>query len=155
MRRLGLLLLLALLLALPVRGEGTQEALEEALEVESVEEAAGDLGAYSDFDATAALQGLLAGIPGSGILREAAKGAAGVLLILLCCAGVDSLFSLTESQLSALNLAGAAAVEVGAANLTDPFACRKIIGDLPSEMDKYGIERLSDIIGGGHGWEKT
>ena len=110
MRRLGLLLLLALLLALPVRGEGTQEALEEALEVESVEEAAGDLGAYSDFDATAALQGLLAGIPGSGILREAAKGAAGVLLILLCCAGVDSLFSLTESQLSALNLAGAAAV---------------------------------------------
>ncbi len=52
-------------------------------------------------------------------------------------------------------LAGAAAVEVGAANLTDPFACKKIIDGLPAEMDKYGIERLSDIIGGGHAWEKT
>ena len=52
-------------------------------------------------------------------------------------------------------LAGAAAVEVGAANLTDPFACKKIIDALPAEMDKYGIERLSDIIGGGHAWEKT
>ena len=52
-------------------------------------------------------------------------------------------------------LAGAAAVEVGAANLVDPFACKKIIDELPAEMDKYGIERLSDIIGGGHAWEKT
>ncbi len=52
-------------------------------------------------------------------------------------------------------LAGAAAVEVGAANLVDPFACKKIIDALPAEMDKYGIERLSDIIGGGHAWEKT
>jgi dihydroorotate dehydrogenase (NAD+) catalytic subunit len=52
-------------------------------------------------------------------------------------------------------LAGAAAVEVGAANLTDPFACKKIIDGLPAEMDKYGIERLSDIIGGGRAWEKT
>ena len=45
-------------------------------------------------------------------------------------------------------LAGATAVEVGAANLVDPFACRKIIEDLPEVMDRYGIERLSDIIGG-------
>ena len=52
-------------------------------------------------------------------------------------------------------LAGATAVEVGAANLVDPYACKKIIDALPAEMDKYGIERLSDIIGGGHTWEKT
>ena len=45
-------------------------------------------------------------------------------------------------------LAGATAVEVGAANLVDPFACKKIIEDLPEVMDRYGIERLSDIIGG-------
>ncbi len=45
-------------------------------------------------------------------------------------------------------LAGATAVEVGAANLVDPFACKKIIEDLPQVMEKYGIENLSDIIGG-------
>lgn len=45
-------------------------------------------------------------------------------------------------------LAGACAVEVGAQNLIDPYACKKIIEDLPSVMKKYGIENLSDIIGG-------
>ena len=45
-------------------------------------------------------------------------------------------------------LAGATAVEVGAANLVDPFACKQIIEDLPKVMEKYGIEKLSDIIGG-------
>ncbi|MBR2012772.1 MAG: dihydroorotate dehydrogenase [Clostridia bacterium] len=49
-----------------------------------------------------------------------------------------------------LMLAGATAVEVGAANLRDPFACRKIIEDLPRVMEKYGIENLQDIIGGAH-----
>ncbi|MBR6563397.1 MAG: dihydroorotate dehydrogenase [Clostridia bacterium] len=44
-------------------------------------------------------------------------------------------------------LAGATAVEVGAQNLVDPYACKKIIEDLPSAMQKYGIENLSDIIG--------
>ena len=44
-------------------------------------------------------------------------------------------------------LAGATAVEVGAANLVDPYACRNIIKDLPRAMEKYGIEKLSDIIG--------
>ena len=47
-------------------------------------------------------------------------------------------------------LAGAAAVEVGAANLIDPCACKKIIEDLPGEMGKYGIQNLSSIIGGAH-----
>jgi len=45
-------------------------------------------------------------------------------------------------------LAGATAVEVGAANLVNPYACRDIIRDLPRVMEKYGIENLKDIIGG-------
>ena len=45
-------------------------------------------------------------------------------------------------------LAGATAVQVGAANLVDPFACKKIIEDLPAVMDKYGINSLSEIIKG-------
>ncbi len=45
-------------------------------------------------------------------------------------------------------LAGACAVEVGAANLADPFVCRDIINDLPAVMDRYGIKELKDIIGG-------
>ena len=52
-------------------------------------------------------------------------------------------------------LAGATAVEVGAANLADPYACRDIIGALPEVMRKYNIEKLSDIIKGAKEWEKT
>ena len=44
-------------------------------------------------------------------------------------------------------MAGATAVEVGAANLVDPYACKRIIDDLPAAMAKYGIENLADIIG--------
>ena len=44
-------------------------------------------------------------------------------------------------------LAGATAVEVGAHNLVDPYACKNIIEDLPRVMEKYGIEKLTDIIG--------
>ena len=47
-------------------------------------------------------------------------------------------------------LAGATAVEVGAANLIDPFASKKIVEDLPRVMEKYGINNLTDIIGGAH-----
>ena len=47
-------------------------------------------------------------------------------------------------------LAGATAVEVGAANLIDPYACKKIIEDLPKAMEKYGIKNLSKIIGEAH-----
>lgn len=49
-----------------------------------------------------------------------------------------------------LMLAGATAVEVGAANLINPFASRDIVNDLPRVMEKYRIENLSDIIGGAH-----
>ena len=47
-------------------------------------------------------------------------------------------------------LAGATAVEVGAANLVNPFACRDIIAGLPAAMERYGIQKLSDIIGQAH-----
>ena len=52
-------------------------------------------------------------------------------------------------------LAGATAVEVGAANLINPYACRDIIRDLPAAMAKYKIDNLSDIIGDVRLWEKT
>jgi dihydroorotate dehydrogenase (NAD+) catalytic subunit len=46
-----------------------------------------------------------------------------------------------------LMLAGATAVEVGAANLVNPFASRDIVNDLPRVMEKYRIQNLTDIIG--------
>jgi dihydroorotate dehydrogenase (NAD+) catalytic subunit len=51
-------------------------------------------------------------------------------------------------------LAGATAVQVGAANLVNPFACRDIISDLPRVMEEYGIKELNEIIGGASEWEK-
>lgn len=47
-------------------------------------------------------------------------------------------------------LAGATTVQVGAANLVDPFVCVKIINELPDVMKKYGIKNLTDIIGSAH-----
>lgn len=47
-------------------------------------------------------------------------------------------------------MAGATAVQVGAANLVDPFAAKKIIEDLPSVMAQYKIDALTDIIGAAH-----
>ena len=49
-----------------------------------------------------------------------------------------------------LMLAGATAVQVGAANLVNPYVCKEIIEDLPRVMEKYEINKLSDIIGGAH-----
>ena len=54
----------------------------------------------------------------------------------------------TAEDVIEMMLAGATAVEVGAANLVNPYACRDIIADLPAVMDKYGIKNLSEIIGG-------
>ena len=53
----------------------------------------------------------------------------------------------TAEDVIEMMLAGATAVEVGAANLVDPFVCRDIINDLPKVMEKYGINSLKDIIG--------
>ena len=47
-------------------------------------------------------------------------------------------------------LAGATAVEIGAANLVDPLICKKIVEALPAAADKYNINELKDIIGGAH-----
>ena len=47
-------------------------------------------------------------------------------------------------------LAGATAVEIGSANLVDPFICRDIVDKLPEVMEKYKINNLNDIIGGAH-----
>ena len=49
-----------------------------------------------------------------------------------------------------LMLAGATAVEVGAANLVEPFVCRDMVAALPGVMEKYGIRDLNEIIGGAH-----
>ena len=56
----------------------------------------------------------------------------------------------TAEDVIEMMLAGATAVQVGAANLADPFACKKIIEELPDVMDKYGIVSLSDITGAAH-----
>jgi len=53
----------------------------------------------------------------------------------------------TAEDVIEMMLAGACAVQVGAANLVDPLACRKIIEALPAAMEKYGIKNLSEIIG--------
>lgn len=56
----------------------------------------------------------------------------------------------TAEDVIEIMLAGATAVEVGAANLVEPFACKNIIEDLPRVMEKYKIQNLKDIIGGAH-----
>ena len=47
-------------------------------------------------------------------------------------------------------LAGATAVQVGAANLVNPYVCRDIVAQLPAVMEKYRIDRLADIVGAAH-----
>ena len=54
----------------------------------------------------------------------------------------------TAEDVVEMMLAGATAVEVGAANLVNPYACRDIVADLPRVMEKYRINNLSEIIGG-------
>lgn len=56
----------------------------------------------------------------------------------------------TSEQVIEMMLAGASAVQIGAANLTKPYICRDIVELLPEIMEKYGIEKLEDIIGGAH-----
>lgn len=58
------------------------------------------------------------------------------------CGGVSSARDVIEMM-----MAGATAVEVGTANLRNPYACKEIIETLPAEMERLGIEKLSDIIG--------
>ena len=75
-------------------------------------------------------------------LRAVWQAAKAVKIPIVGMGGVSSARDVIEMM-----LAGATAVGVGAANLTDPFACKNIVEALPEEMKKYGIETLSGIIG--------
>ena len=81
------------------------------------------------------------------LFRSAHAAAAdeGELHRLIGCGGVSSAEDAAEMM-----LAGAAAVEVGAANLRDPWACKTIIEDLPAVCERLGVEKLSDLTGGAH-----
>ena len=76
-------------------------------------------------------------------LRMVWQVAGAVKIPVIGLGGVSSAENVIEMM-----LAGATAVEVGAMNLVQPTICRDIIAALPETMDKYGIENLSDIIGG-------
>ena len=78
-------------------------------------------------------------------LRMVWQTARAVSIPVIGLGGVSSAEDVLEMM-----MAGAAAVQVGAANLTDPYACKRIIEALPDVMQRYGIERLTDIIGEAH-----
>ena len=87
------------------------------------------------------------GFSGSAIfpvaLRMVNEVAEAVKIPVVGMGGVSSAEDVLEMM-----LAGATAVEIGAANLVEPFICKKIIEELPKTMDKYNIQNLKDIIGG-------
>jgi len=78
-------------------------------------------------------------------LRMVYQVAAAVDVPIIGMGGVSSAEDVIEMM-----LAGATAVQVGSANLIDPYACKNIIEELPQTMDRYHIEKLTDIIGGAH-----
>lgn len=89
----------------------------------------------------------MGGFSGSAIfpvaLRMVYQVARAVSIPVIGVGGVSSAENVIEMM-----LAGATAVEVGAANLVRPFACREIIEELPQVMEKYNISSLRDITGG-------
>ncbi len=89
----------------------------------------------------------MGGFSGSAIfpvaLRMVYQVAEAVKIPVIGMGGVSSAQDVLEMM-----LAGASAVQVGAANLVDPFACKTIIEELPIVMKRYGITNLQDIIGG-------
>ena len=76
-------------------------------------------------------------------LRMVYQVAGAVKIPVVGMGGVSSAEDVVEMM-----LAGATAVEVGAANLVNPYVCRDIIRELPAVMEKYKVENLKDIIGG-------
>ena len=68
-----------------------------------------------------------------------------VKIPIIGCGGVSSAEDAAEMM-----LAGAAAVEVGAANLKDPFACKTMVENLPGVCEKLGVERVADLTGAAH-----
>ncbi len=89
----------------------------------------------------------MGGFSGSAIfpvaVRMVYQVASAVSIPVVGMGGVSSAEDVIEMM-----LAGATAVEVGAANLVNPCICRDIVEDLPRVMDKYGINTLQEIIGG-------
>jgi dihydroorotate dehydrogenase (NAD+) catalytic subunit len=87
------------------------------------------------------LANVTGGLSGPGVfpvaLRMVHQTAKAVNIPVIGCGGVSSAEDVLEMM-----MAGAVAVEVGAANLVDPYACRNIVRDLPAVMEKYGINRL-------------
>ena len=68
-----------------------------------------------------------------------------VKIPIIGCGGVSSAEDAAEMM-----LAGATAVEVGAANLKDPFACKKIVETLPAVCERLGVTNISELTGGAH-----
>ena len=91
----------------------------------------------------------MGGFSGSAILPVAVRMVyqvyEAVKIPIIGMGGVSSAEDVVEMM-----LAGATAVQIGAANLKNPYACKEIIEDLPRVMQKYKIESLSEIIGGAH-----
>ena len=91
----------------------------------------------------------MGGFSGSAIfpvaLRMVYQVSSAVNIPVIGMGGVSSAEDVIEMM-----LAGATAVEIGAANLVDPFICKKIVEALPAAADKYNINKLKDIIGGAH-----
>lgn len=91
----------------------------------------------------------MGGFSGSAIfpvaLRMVYQASSTVNIPVVGMGGVSSAEDVIEMM-----LAGATAVEIGAANLVDPFICKKIVEALPAAADKYNINELKDIIGGAH-----
>lgn len=91
----------------------------------------------------------MGGFSGSAIfpvaLRMVYQVSSAVNIPVVGMGGVSSAEDVIEMM-----LAGATAVEIGAANLVDPFICKKIVEALPAAADKYNINELKDIIGGAH-----
>lgn len=91
----------------------------------------------------------MGGFSGSAIfpvaLRMVYQVSSAVNIPVVGMGGVSSAEDVIEMM-----LAGATAVEIGAANLVDPFICKKIVEALPAAADKYNISELKDIIGGAH-----
>ncbi len=95
------------------------------------------------------LSNLTGGLSGSAVLPVALRMVyqvyEAVKIPIMGMGGVTSAEDVIEMM-----LCGATAVQVGAANLVNPYACKEIIEALPAAMEKYKIEKLSDIIGGAH-----
>lgn len=75
-------------------------------------------------------------------LRMVWQAANACKIPIIGCGGIETAEDVVEMM-----MAGASAVQIGAANLRNPFVCKEIIEQLPATMERLGIERLSDIIG--------